>query len=92
MPLRRVARQGGMRTTVTPEEVLREPGLTEDEKADLLCRLAYDAAELDVALEEGMPGDESDLQQRVLLALNHLGRSIDREHTGPTKQHGVFLS
>ena len=76
---------------MTPEEVLRAPHLTDAEKADTLCRMAYDAAEMAVALEEGMPGEESDLQRRIMLALGQLHRGIDVEHTGPTKQHGGCL-
>lgn len=73
---------------VTPEDVLRDPRLTDAEKADVLCQMAYDAAEAAVALEEGMPGEESDLQRRIRLALGQLDRGVDVEHTSPTKQHG----
>lgn len=76
---------------MTPEEVLKDPRLGEQEKADLLCRMSYDAAEQAVALEEGMPGDDDGLQRRVLLALNQLHRRMDVEHTSPTKQHGTCL-
>jgi hypothetical protein len=76
---------------MTPEEILTEPHLTQQEKADLLCRMSYDAAEQAVALEEGMPGDDDGLQRRVLLALNQLHRSMDVEHTSPTKHHGGCL-
>jgi len=77
--------------TATPEEVLRERHLTDEEKADLLWRMACDAAELAVALEAGMPGEDSDLQRPILLALHQLRRGLDVEHTGPTKQHGARL-
>ncbi len=73
---------------VTPEDVLRDPRLTDAEKTDILCQMAYDAAEAAVALEEGMPGEESDLPRRISLALAQLHRGIDVEHAGPTKQHG----
>jgi hypothetical protein len=76
---------------MTPEDILTEPRLTEHEKADLLCRMSYDAAEQAVALEEGMPGDDDGLPRRVLLALNQLHRRMDVEHTSPTKQHGSCL-
>jgi len=76
---------------MTPEEILTEPRLTAQEKAILLCRMSYDAAEQAVALEEGMPGDDDGLQRRVLLALNQLHRRMDVEHTSPTKQHGSCL-
>lgn len=77
---------------MTPEQLLIDARLTEHEKADLLCRMAYDAAEQAVALEEGMPGVDDDLQRRVLLALNQLHRGINLERTGPTKQHGACLA
>jgi len=76
---------------MTPEDVLRDSGLTDDAKADVLCGLAYDAAELAVATEEGMPGNDTDVQRDVLLALHRLHRSIDVEHTAPSKQHGACL-
>jgi len=79
------------RDAMTPEEILRDPRLTEQEKADLLCRMSYDAAEEAVALEEGMPGADDDLQRRVLLALARLHRGVDLDHTSPTKQHGTCL-
>lgn len=76
---------------MTPEEILAEPGLTAREKADLLCRMSYDAAEQAVALEEGMPGDDDDLQRRVLVAIDRLHRRMDVDHTSPSKQHGACL-
>jgi hypothetical protein len=76
---------------MTPEEILAERGLSAQEKADLLCRMSYDAAEQAVALEEGMPGDDDGLYRRVLLALDRLHRRVDVEHAGPTKQHGACL-
>jgi len=72
-----------------PEEVLEHDELTREQKIETLWRWEYDAAEQAVALEEGMPGEESDLQRRVLLALGTLMGPIDVEHTGPTKQHGL---
>jgi hypothetical protein len=76
---------------MTPEDVLRNVDLDDENKAKLLCQMAYDAAELAVATDEGMPGDGSDLQRRVLLALHQLHRGIDVEHTAPSKQHGACL-
>jgi hypothetical protein len=80
------------RAAMTPEEVLLERHLTEREKADLLWEMAYDAAEQSVALEEGMPGGDDDLQRRVRVALRQLHRGLDVEHTSPNKQHGSRLS
>lgn len=47
------------------------------------------ASEEAVALEEGMPGAETDVLRRVLLALGSLTGPLDIECTGPTKQHGL---
>jgi hypothetical protein len=66
-----------------PEEVLEDVDLTEQEKGDLLCELAYDAAEQAVASEEGMPGGDDDMQHSVLRALHQLHRRSDVEHVGP---------
>jgi hypothetical protein len=73
----------------TPENVVGHPGLTTQQKIDILLEWEYDASEEAVALEEGMPGTDSDLLRRVLLALGQLAGPIDVEHTGPTKQHGL---
>ena len=72
-----------------PEEVLRHATLAPEQKIEILRRWEYDAAEADVATEEGMPGGDDDLLRRILLALEALGAAIDVEETGPTKQHGL---
>jgi len=77
---------------MSPEEILADQRLTRQEKAELLCRMSYDAAEEAVALEEGMPGDDDGVARRVLLALAQLQRGMDVEHTSPTKQHGSCLT
>jgi len=73
----------------TPEEVLEHDELSEAQKIEILRRWQYDAVELDVAVEEGMPGDDSPLLRRIMLALGTLSGPIDVEHLGPTKQHGL---
>ncbi len=73
----------------TPEEVLEHPGLTPAQKIEILRRWQYDAVELDVAVEEGMPGDDDPLLRRIMLALGALSGAIDLEHLGPNKQHGL---
>jgi hypothetical protein len=74
----------------TPEAVRDSRDLTRDEKADILRQWSYDAAEMAVAVEEGMPeGDRNDLQRRILLALDALEVAVDLEQTSPTKQHGL---
>jgi len=73
----------------TPEDVLGHAGLTPEQKIEILRRWAYDAAEVAVAVEEGMPGEDNGLLRRILLALEQLGGGIDAGHTGPTKQDGL---
>lgn len=72
-----------------PESVLRRAGLAPDQKIEILRRWAYDAAEADVATEEGMPGNDNDLLRRILLALEELTGGFDAAQTGPTKQAGL---
>ena len=73
----------------TPEAVLARKDLADREKIEILRRWEYDASEASVALEEGMPGLETDLLRRILLALESLGCSVDPDQVGPTKQHGI---
>ena len=73
----------------SPEELIASKTLTHEEKIAALQTWAYDAAEVCVAIEEGMRGDNGDLLRRVLIALEALGEKIDVEHVGPTKQHGL---
>lgn len=56
----------------TPEDVLNHRGLTEEQKIEILRRWEYDAAEVSVAVEEGMPGNDNGLMRRILLALEEL--------------------
>ena len=74
---------------LTPEEVVGHTDLTPEQKIEILRRWEYDAAEVAVATEEGMPDGESDLLRRILLALESLGYRADARHVGPTKQHGL---
>jgi hypothetical protein len=73
----------------TPEAVLETDDLSREEKIEILRRWEYNVSEEDVALEEGMPGDESGLLRRILIALGSLAGPIDVEHTPPSKQHGL---
>jgi len=73
----------------SPEALLQHEALSKAEKIEILRRWEYDASENCVAVEEGMPNGESDLLQRVLLALDQLAGGIDTEQVGPTKQHGI---
>jgi hypothetical protein len=75
----------------SPAGVLRALGLTRDQRIEILQSWAYQAADEAVALEEGMPGEDSDLIWQVLDALGHLIGRLDLELTAPTKQHGLSL-
>jgi len=76
----------------TPEAVLEASNLTKDQKIEILRRWEYNVAEEDVALEEGMPGDETGILRRILIALGKLTGPIDVEHTSPNKEHGLSRS
>jgi hypothetical protein len=53
-----------------------------------LRRWEYDAGEVDVSGEEGMPGPDSDLLRRIMLALETLA-TVDPDESRPTKQRGL---
>lgn len=73
----------------TPGAVVNASGLTNEQKIEILRNWEYQAAEEAVALEEGMPGEESDLQMEIMVALGELTGSLDLERTSPSKQHGL---
>jgi len=73
-----------------PEQVLAQAGLTRDEKIEILKLWEYDAAEAEVATEEGMPGGADSPLRRILLALSRLIPDSDVRRTGPTKQHALL--
>jgi hypothetical protein len=75
-----------------PEAVLDAGDLSREQKIEILRRWEYNVSEEDVALEEGMPGDESGLLRRILVALGTLGGPIDVNRTPPSKQHGLTRS
>lgn len=74
---------------ISPSQVIERAGLSAEQRIEILRRWEYDAAESAVALEEGMPGNESDLLRQILLALAGLTGGIDVEQIAPTKQHGI---
>jgi hypothetical protein len=73
----------------TPEELERHPALTKEQKIELLRRWEYDESEEEVAADEGMPGGDSKLLRRVMLALDRLTGGVDVERTGASKQAGL---
>lgn len=73
----------------TPEALAAHPALTKAQKIEILERWAYDAADIAVAIEEGMPGAEEPLLRRISLMLQRLAGPIDPDQVGPSKQHGM---
>lgn len=74
-------------TYASPEELAADGRLDAEQKIAALRQWAYDVREAEVAVEEGMPGDEGDVLRRILLALAGLGHPADADHVAPTKQH-----
>jgi hypothetical protein len=75
----------------SPDEVLGNAQLSCQTKIEILCRWAYDAAELAVAEEEGMGGGESADMSAVLKALDQI-TAVDVQHSAPTKQAGFCVT
>jgi len=73
----------------SPENVVSADGYSRQEKIEILRQWDYQATEEAVALEEGMPGDDTDLLRRILKALGEIAGPLDMEWTSPTKQHGL---
>ncbi|MBW8471315.1 MAG: hypothetical protein K0M67_23860 [Thiobacillus sp.] len=76
-------------TFQTPEEVVAHPGLSSQQKIDVLRAWEYDAAEAEVAEEEGMGGLREHLLQRILLSLGSLSDTHADHPVAPSKQHGL---
>ena len=72
-----------------PEAVLTHPTLSSAQKIEILQRWEYDAVDISVAVEEGMPGAEETLLRRITLALQHLAGPLDLDRGGASKQHGL---
>jgi hypothetical protein len=75
-------------TFATPDAVTRATGFSRRTKLEILCRWAYDSAELSVAEDEGMAGGESVDLGAVLQALDRI-TDVDVQHSAPTK-HAAF--
>lgn len=71
-------------TFASPDAIVEHPELTVSQKIALLRRWEYDENEIAVATEEGMPGAESRLLQRIAAALAVL--DPDGGSTAPAKQ------
>lgn len=74
------------------ENVLAPTTLSKEQKIEILRRWLYNTEEEAVALDEGMPGEETDVLRQVLVALGTLTGPIDVEHRAPSKQHGQSQS
>lgn len=72
----------------SPVEVLSDRNLTTAEKIEVLRRWEYDASEISVAEDEGMPVRNGELLQQIMLALEELGVEIDPTRRPPTRQGG----
>lgn len=66
-----------------PADIVAAEGLTKEQKIALLRRWEYDANEIAVAVEEGMPGGESRLLQQIAAAIAAL--DPDGASAAPTK-------
>jgi len=73
----------------TPNELLKHKAFSKEQKIEILRRWEYDASEIEVAVEEGMPNDTPSKLRDILLALDELTGGTDVSHTPPTKQGGV---
>jgi hypothetical protein len=74
-----------------PEDVAAHPGLSTEQKIDILRLWEYDAAEAEVATEEGMPGGNgNELLRRIVMALDGLIGDADIGNSAPTKQRAIL--
>ena len=74
---------------LTPAEVLADETLTAPQKVEILRRWEYDACEISVAEDEGMPVRGGEMVQQILRALHELVGDIDTDKSPPTKQGGL---
>ena len=72
-----------------PEDVVAHPDLSTEQKIEILRLWEYDAAESEVAVEEGMPGNSDELLRRLVLALAGLGEA-ELGGNAPSKHHAVL--
>jgi len=74
---------------VAPEDVAAHPDLSPEQKIEILRLWQYDAAESEVAVEEGMPGNSDELLRRIVLALDGLGEA-GLGSNAPSKHHAAI--
>ena len=74
----------------SPMAVVDDCALSTERKIEILRHWQYDALELQVGDEEGLPPREpGTLLDSIIAALHKLGASPEIEHSPPTKQRGV---
>jgi len=73
----------------SPAAVLADQTLTVSQKVEILRRWEYDASEVSVAEEEGMPAQDGEVLRQILQALQSLTGRVDASKTPPTKQGGL---
>ena len=76
-------------TFSSPEEVATHSALSREQKIEILRIWEYDAAEEQVATEEGMPGGDNGVLSRILLALESLGADFNAGAAAPTKHRAL---
>lgn len=77
-------------TFAAPEDVLEHGRLTRTQKIRILKLWQHDAAEAEVATEEGMPGSSGGLLRRVLLTLHRVSGDAAAMRTDPSKHHTLM--
>lgn len=73
-----------------PEQVLDHDQLTREQKIRVLKLWEHDAAEAEVATEEGMSGGGEGQLRLILLALYRLVGDAGIMRTDPSKQHSLI--
>jgi hypothetical protein len=73
----------------TPAAVMSDKTLTNEQKIEILRRWEYDACEISVAEEEGMPVRNDEMLKQILQAMQQLVGELNTDETPPTKQGGL---
>ncbi|KTD61848.1 hypothetical protein [Legionella spiritensis] len=71
----------------SPEQVAEHSKLTLEEKLRILRSWEYDATEVSVSLEEGMPGAEVDLLPIIICTILRITPDGFIKYESPTKHH-----
>jgi len=73
----------------SPEQVADHSKLTLDDKLRILRSWEYDATEISVSLEEGMPGTEEDLLPIIICTILKITPDGSIKYESPTKHHAL---